>query len=104
MVMAIPSGAHLGSWPASAVLKEPLRSDPEIAITFSLSAIFKSSNFPGPGSREELSRRFGTGEPLALQIRLADEPKHPIEAVFRPCYCRENRGRTAWLAIRKKSV
>ena len=37
--MLMPSGAHLPSWLASAELNEPLRSEPEIVITFTLSAM-----------------------------------------------------------------
>jgi hypothetical protein len=37
--MVIPGGAYLGNMRASAALYEPLRSDPQIVMTFNVSAI-----------------------------------------------------------------
>jgi len=42
--MLMPSGAHCGSWRASAALNESLRSEPTIVITFTL-AMFQILEF-----------------------------------------------------------
>src|SRR5436305_5546890 len=66
--MFMPAGCHFGSWRASAALNEPLRSEPVIETTFTLSAIFKSSKFDRPRSLTRVPR---IGEAPALQAPLA---------------------------------
>src|SRR4051812_14835041 len=92
MVMPIPSGAHLASWLASAVLKEPLRSDPEIVITFNL-AIFQILEFP---DRCPERAKCYHAVPALASLALANSPcrraERTIEAVLRACYCGKNRG------------
>src|SRR5947209_2821113 len=66
--MLIPAGCHFGSWRASAALNEPLRSEPVIETTFTLSAIFQSSKLSASRSLTRVPR---TGEAPGLQACLA---------------------------------
>src|SRR5436305_3031355 len=68
--MFMPAGCHLGSWRASAALNEPLRSEPTIEITFTLSAMFQILEVSRPASRS-LTRVPRIGEAPALQAPLA---------------------------------
>ena len=83
---------HLKKTLTSAALSEPLRSEPTMVMTFSLSAIFKSSNSlsyvpPRHIPIMGLTRAFSACEPPARKPSLRHK-RPAIEAVSGACYWR----------------
>src|SRR3954462_8934462 len=90
--MFMPAGCHLGSCLASAWLNDPLRSEPTIVMTLSLSAIFQILELYRPLSGAGcLTCGFQAGEALPCKACLHGRLS-AIVALSPPCYRAANAG------------
>ena len=106
--MLMPSGAHFGSWlrerGVEGALAQRARDRDHIQLVGHFQ-ILKFFACPASGAVTYHARiRHWRDVPRCKSALARERERCTIEALFRPCYCRRNRGRNEWLAIRRRSA